>query len=94
MRQHSDQQQRQSEIKRQLAKDWERGDELIETGRKKVERGQNRIDKAEKELEKGTEEVEQGTRQIAEGQRLKAESERRFRARFPDLEIDPDNIER
>ena len=93
MRAHSDEQQRQSEVKKELAADWERGNELLEAGRKKVARGERRIEEAEQAIERGTAEIESGTEQMAEGRALKAQSERRFRERFPGLSLDPYAVE-
>ncbi|MGK7295835.1 MAG: hypothetical protein ACNS61_08420 [Candidatus Wenzhouxiangella sp. M2_3B_020] len=94
MRAHSDEQQRQSEIKKELAADWERGNELLRAGSKRIARGEQRIEEAELAIEKGTAEIESGTEQMAEGRALKAESERRFRERFPELSLDPYAAER
>lgn len=89
MREHSEQSQRQSEAKKELARDWERGSALIEEGRERVERGQQRIEEAEKAIERGTAEIERGNEQVTEGRTLKAQSEQRFRERFPDLSLEP-----
>lgn len=90
MREHSAEQQRQSDAKKQLARDWERGAELAESGRELVARGESRIEDAEKAMARGADEIERGTEQIAEGEELKARSERRFRELFPDLTLEPD----
>lgn len=89
MREHSAEQQRQSDAKQQLARDWERGAKLIEAGEKLVARGEERVKDAEEAIEKGTSEIELGTEQILEGRELKAQSERRFRERYPDLPLEP-----
>ena len=89
MRAHSDEQQRQSEFKKELAADWERGNALLDAGSKKIARGERRIEEAEEAIEKGQAEIESGTAQMAEGRALKAQSERRFRERFPELSLDP-----
>lgn len=93
MRAHSDEQQRQSEVKKKLAADWERGNELLEAGRKQVARGERRIEEAEQAIEKGQAEIESGTAQMAEGRALRAQSERQFRERFPELSLNPNAIE-
>lgn len=94
MREHSAEQQRQSDAKQQLARDWERGAELVQSGEKLVARGEERIEAAEKAMEKGTSEIERGNEQILEGEELKTRSERRFREQFPDLPLDPDIADR
>lgn len=88
MRGHSEEAQRDSEAKKALAQDWERGAELLEEGRKSVARGEQRIRDAEKAIERGTAEIERGNQQIAAGTELKTRSERRFRERFPDLPLE------
>lgn len=94
MREHSAEQQRQSDAKKQLARDWERGAQLVEAGEKLVARGEERIEDAEQAIKKGRSEIELGNQQILEGQALKAESERRFRERFPDLSLEPEVADR
>lgn len=94
MREHSEDMQREADTRQQLAEDWERGAALVKAGEKKVERGEQLIREAEELLEKGTRQVERGTREIAEGRALKTTSERLFRELFPDLSLDPDNIDR
>lgn len=89
MRGHSEESQRLSETKKELARDWERGSALIEEGSERVARGEQRIEQAEQAIEKGTAEIERGNEQIAEGRALKAQSEQRFRERFPDLSLEP-----
>ncbi len=87
MRGHAVDAQNQADLKEQLAKDWEKGDKLVQTGEKRVEDGENRIKKAEQDLKKGQEEMEQGNREIAEGKKLMLESEQRFRENFPALPL-------
>lgn len=94
MRDHSVEAQRQSEIKKELARDWERGNELAEDGERLVARGERRVEEAEDARERGLEEIERGREQIVEGEELKASSEQRFRERFPDLSLEPYRVER
>lgn len=94
MRGHSEQAQRQSQAKKELARDWERGSELADDGRELVARGEKRIEDAEEAMERGLAEVERGNEQVVEGEELKARSERQFRDRFPDLSLEPANGER
>lgn len=80
----------QADLKEELAKDWEEGQSLIESGNQNIEDGEKRIDLAERNLKKGEDQVERGRRELAEGKRLVRESERRFRAEFDDLELSAD----
>ena len=89
MRGHSDEAQRETDLKRELAERWERGDELERTGERRVERAQEQIAKAEENIREAREAIERGNREIVEGRELKIESERRFEARFPDLSLEP-----
>jgi len=89
MRGHSYEAQYQAELKRELAKRWERGDELENTGERRVERSREEIEQAEEKIAKARQAIERGNREIAEGREMKAESERRFQRRFPDLSLDP-----
>lgn len=93
MRDHSEDAQRESMAKQELARDWERGAELVAEGSERVARGKQRIEDAEKAIERGTSEIERGNQQIAEGAALKARSEQRFRERFPELSLEPGNAE-
>lgn len=88
MRQYSDDVQQEADLKRQLAEDWETGNQLERTGLQRVERARKTIEKAEKEIKKAEQALERGNREIEKGRALRAESERRFRSRFPDLSLE------
>lgn len=89
MRGHSDEAQQEAELKRDMAKRWERGNKLETTGERRVERAREQIEEAEQEIADARDAIERGNDEIAEGRQLKAESERRFRARFPDASLEP-----
>jgi predicted nucleic acid-binding Zn-ribbon protein len=89
MRGHSAEAQQEAELKRDLAKRWERGNKLETTGKNRVERAREQINEAEQKIVEARDAIERGTGEIAEGRELKAESERRFRARFPDASLEP-----
>ena len=89
MRGHSDEAQQQADLKRELAKNWERGAKLETTGERRVARAREQIAEAEQKIEDARDAIERGNREVAEGRALKAESERRFRERFPDQSLQP-----
>jgi len=89
MRGHSDEAQQEAELKRDLAKRWERGNKLETTGERRVERAREQIEEAEQTIVDARAAIERGNVEIAEGRELKAESERRFRARFPEASLEP-----
>ncbi len=67
----------------ELAQQWENGKEMVKSGNRKIEDG-------EKMIEEGRELIEQGNNEVTEGRTMVRDAERRFRAQYPDLEIDPD----
>ncbi len=67
----------------ELAQQWEDGKKLVKSGKQKIEDG-------EKMVEEGRELITQGNNDVAEGRTMVRDAERRFRAQYPDLEIDPD----
>jgi len=70
------------ELKEQLAKDWERGSELAQTGRERIRDGQEMI-------QEGNSQINQGKREVTQGTQLMQDSERRFRENFPGLQLRP-----
>mgnify|MGYP003659354261 CR=1 FL=1 len=74
-------------LKRDLAKDWEKGTELVVTGEKRVERAEKDIRQAEKDLRDSRKALQKGQREIERGQRLKTSSELKFRSAFPDSSL-------
>ncbi|MBS3762884.1 MAG: hypothetical protein KGZ25_06225 [Planctomycetes bacterium] len=87
MKQHATDLQSDVNLRNQLAKEWERAQDLIARGQKRVKNGEKRVKAAERDLKRAQEDIERGEREIAEGQKLVNESERKFRENFPDLEI-------
>ncbi len=67
----------------ELAQQWENGKELVKSGNRKIENGEQMV-------EEGRELIEQGNNEVAEGRTMVRDAERRFRAQYPDLEIDAD----
>ncbi len=84
MRDHAGSSQTRADLKKDLAKSWERGQELVVTGEERVKRGESRIESAEKQIAKGKKEIEKGNQEISGGTKAMRDSESRFRAAFPD----------
>lgn len=87
MRAHAADAQSQVDLKNQLAKDWSRGANLVQSGEKRVKRGEKKVKSAEEELKEGQDQVERGNQEIAEGRKLMQESEQHFHENFPSLEL-------
>lgn len=84
MRDYAAEQNAEVKLKKELAKDWEKGNKLIATGEKRVDRAEKDIRKAEKQIRDARKAMEKGKREMDKGRKLKASSERKFRAQFPD----------
>jgi exonuclease III len=76
-----------TELKDQLAQDWEKGKNLIASGNKNIAEGEKMIESSERDLRSGKNQVELGKRQFAEGTELVRDSESRFRDAFGDIEL-------
>ncbi|GGW52036.1 hypothetical protein [Alishewanella tabrizica] len=92
MRSHATDAQTQVDLKKQLAKDWEKGTKLVSSGERKVSDGQKRIRNAERDLERARKQVETGNKEIAEGSKLVADSERVFKETFPTQNTNPNQL--
>ena len=68
------------DLKKELAKKWEKGSTLLTKGKDQVEDGQDYI-------EKGNDLVEEGEENVAEGKKLIEESEKTFEIKFPDIKL-------
>ncbi len=91
MREDASEQHAQVKVKGQLAKDWDKGEELVKSGEDLVKSGENIIKNAESDLEKGRERVEKGNEKITEGKVLMQESEQKFQENFPGVDISDGN---
>lgn len=82
--------------KSQIARDWDRGAKLVESGKKNLKEGNILIVSAEEDITTGRGQIELGNREIAEGRQLMLESERRFQEALavPELERTTDTIAR
>lgn len=79
--------QAEGDLQAQLAKDWDKGQELIESGNKNIADGESKVKAAERDLKNGKSQVERGTKELAEGTKLVEASEKGFREAFGDLEL-------
>jgi hypothetical protein len=87
MREYATESQARADLKKQLARDWERGSKLMKSGEKRARDGERRIAAAERELLRAKEAVKQGYKEISDGTALMLESERLFREKYPDQEL-------
>ncbi len=87
MRGHATEMQAKVDLKHQLAKDWEKGTNMVSSGKKRVQDGEKRVKSAKRDLKRGQDDIEAGGREIAKGQKLIQESERKFRENFPELAL-------
>lgn len=90
MRGHASDEQSQVDRKNQIAEDWDRAQELVESGNENVDAGLKKVKNAEEARTKGERQIERGNREITEGKELMADAMERFRAAFPDLDIAAD----
>ena len=79
--------QAESELKDQLAQDWENGQNLIASGNQNIENGEKMMDSADRAFIRGRDRLELGKRELAEGTDLVRNSEARFRDEFGDLDL-------
>lgn len=79
--------QSESELRDRLAQEWERGQNLIETGNRNIEDGESLIESAEEDFRRGQNLVERGQRELNEGTELVRTSEQRFRNEFGEADL-------
>jgi uncharacterized membrane protein len=101
MRGHATVAQDAADSRNELAGNWDRGQQLTESGEKKVRDGEKKVRvgekkvrdsekkvaKAEEELRKAQDLVAEGTREMTEGAALLQESERRFNEAHPGVDL-------
>lgn len=90
MRGHVDDERARADIQSEIAKDWDDGQKLVNSGNRKILDGEKMVQKAQENLRKGTALIEEGNREVAQGGMLLRDSERRFRSAYPGLEINSD----
>lgn len=81
-----------ADVKEQIAADWEKGTELVDSGKKNVEAGENLIESARRDMQRAREQIELGNRQIAEGSKIIRDSERRYQETLSEEEPAGSNI--
>jgi hypothetical protein len=91
MRGHASDAQEEADLRIELAENWDRGQELTESGQEKVDKGEKLLAEAERDLRDAQALIAEGRREVTEGTALVQESERRFQETFPGLELTADN---
>jgi len=88
MRMHAADEKAMSLDQKEIAKSWDKGLALKQSGEKLLKHGEELIKSGEQDVMTGKHEVEQGKADIIEGARLSAESERIFREKYPELKLE------
>lgn len=88
MRMHAAEEKATSIDQKELAKEWERGSALKQSGEKLLEDGEKLVKDGEKKITIGKQNIEQGTKDIAEGTKAMQESEKKFLEKYPNLKLD------
>ena len=72
---------------KEIAKNWDKGLALKQSGEKLVKHGEELIKSGEQSIMTGKHEIEQGNKDIIDGTKLSDESERVFHEKYPDLKL-------
>ncbi|MCD6258335.1 MAG: hypothetical protein J7J31_01910 [Helicobacteraceae bacterium] len=88
MRMHAADEKAMSVEQKEIAKNWDKGLALKQSGQKLVKHGEELIKSGEQDIMTGKHEIEQGNVDILEGTRLSDESERIFHEKYPGLKLD------
>ena len=83
MRQHAAQDSSRAAMQKDLAKQWDRGSELIVSGNKQIRTAEKQVNQAEKQLREAQRDLKQAKRDVAKGERLKQRAEKKFSEEFP-----------
>jgi hypothetical protein len=75
----------QANLQFSLAKDWERGRDLVESGKERIEDGEELMGDAQDDYDKGKAAMKRGQREVEEGRELMMASERRYRENFGEI---------
>jgi len=92
MRGHASDDRARADLQSEIAGDWDSGQKLVDSGNRKITDGEKMVQAAQENLRKGAAQIEQGNSEVAEGSMLLREAERRFRVRYPGLEITPEEL--
>lgn len=90
MRGHASDERALADIQSEIAADWDDGQKLVDSGNRKILNGEKMVKEAQESLRKGVALIDEGNSEVAEGGLLLRDAERRFRAAYPELEIDTD----
>ncbi|HEX5671049.1 MAG TPA: hypothetical protein VFX66_05880 [Sulfuricurvum sp.] len=88
MRMHAAEQKETGLDQKHMAKDWDKGLALKESGVKLVKHGENLVKSGDKDMMTGKNEIEQGNKDITEGSRLMETSKKEFQEAYPDQRLD------
>lgn len=83
MRQQAAQGSSTANVQKQLAKQWDEGNDLIASGTKRIQKAEKDVRKAENELREAQRDLKRAKRDVAKGERLKEKAEKRFAQEFP-----------
>ena len=83
MRQDANQAQAQVDLKNQIAKEWEKGNKLVQSGEKKLKSGDEKVKSGQKQLDEGKSLIDEGNKELDEGKKAMLESEMKFKTSFP-----------
>lgn len=73
---------------KQMAKEWDKGVALKESGTKLVKHGEDLVKSGDKDMTTGKNEIEQGNKDITEGSNLMASSKQEFKEAYPNQKLD------
>ncbi|MDP1785148.1 MAG: hypothetical protein Q8K81_06950 [Sulfuricurvum sp.] len=73
---------------KQIAKEWDQGSKLKQSGAKLVKEGEELMKSGDKDITTGKQNIEQGNKDIAEGTTLMEKSEQKFKEKYPNQELD------
>lgn len=87
MRQQAAQGSSTANLQKQLAKQWDQGNDLIASGNKRIQKAEKDVRAAEKELREAQRDLKNAKRDVAKGERLKKKAEKRFSEEFPQTSL-------
>jgi hypothetical protein len=88
MRMHAAEEKATGVDQKQMAKEWDQGSALNQSGVKLVKHGEDLVKSGEKDVTTGKQEIEQGNKDIAEGTKLMEASKQKFLETYPDQKLD------
>ncbi|MFA5214471.1 hypothetical protein [Sulfuricurvum sp.] len=88
MRMHAAEEKATGVDQKQMAKEWDQGSALNQSGVKLVKHGEDLVKSGEKDITTGKQEIEQGNKDIAEGTKLMEASKQKFLEAYPDQKLD------